>query len=73
MILIDSCMFIPLLRRGIDPAQEFSVLAEQDDICTCGVVRCETTRGIRAMYAGELLAQINGFAFKHDLLITKSR
>src|SRR6188768_1982305 len=48
MILIDSCMFIPLLRRGIDPAQEFSVLAEQDDICTCGVVRCETTRGIRA-------------------------
>jgi predicted nucleic acid-binding protein len=48
MILIDSCMIIPLLRRGIDPAQEFSLLAEQDDICTCGVVRCEVTRNIRA-------------------------
>ena len=47
MILIDSCMIIPLLRRGLDPAREFSVLAEQDDICTCGVVRCETSRGIR--------------------------
>ncbi len=47
MILIDSCMIIPLLRRGIDPAREFSILAEQDDICTCGVVRCETSRGIR--------------------------
>ena len=22
MILIDSCMFIPLLRQGIDPAQD---------------------------------------------------
>ncbi len=47
MILIDSCMIIPLLRRGIDPAREFSLLAEQDDICTCGVVRCETSRSIR--------------------------
>lgn len=46
MILIDSCMYIPLLRRGIDPAREFSVLAEQDDICTCGMVRCEITRGV---------------------------
>lgn len=47
MILIDSCMIIPLLRRGIDPAREFSLLAEQDDLCTCGVVRCETSRAIR--------------------------
>lgn len=47
MILIDSCMIIPLLRRGIDPAREFSILAEQDDLCTCGVVRCEASRGIR--------------------------
>jgi predicted nucleic acid-binding protein len=41
-------MIIPLLRRGIDPAQEFSILAEQDDLCTCGVIRCETTRFIKA-------------------------
>ena len=40
-------MFIPLLRRGIDPAQEFSVLAEEDDIATCGVVRCEIIRGMQ--------------------------
>lgn len=46
MILIDSCMYIPLLRRGIDVAREFSLLSEHDDICTCGVVRCEITRGV---------------------------
>lgn len=51
MVLIDSCMFIPLLRRGIDPAQEFSVLAQEADILTCGVVRCEITRGLRTAKA----------------------
>jgi len=47
MLLIDSRMFIPLLRQGIDPAREFSVLAREVDILTCGVVRCEITRGLR--------------------------
>lgn len=47
MILIDSCIYIPLLRRGIDPAQEFAVLAAEVDIVTCGVVRCEITRGLK--------------------------
>ena len=47
MILIDSCLFVPLLRRGIDPAQEFSLLAKEVDIATCGVVRCEVIRGVR--------------------------
>jgi len=55
MILIDSCMFIPLLRRGIDPAREFSLLAAQVDIATCGVVRCEITRGMKTPKARRAL------------------
>src|SRR5262245_17075255 len=49
-------MFIPLLRRGIDPAQEFSVLAEEDDIATCGVVRCEIIRGLKTPRARRALS-----------------
>jgi predicted nucleic acid-binding protein len=56
MILIDSCMFIPLLRRGIDPAREFSTLAAQMDIATCGVVRCEITRGLKTPKARRALS-----------------
>ena len=56
MILIDSCMFIPLLRQGIDPAREFSVLAEQVDIATCGVVRCEIIRGMSTLKARKALS-----------------
>jgi predicted nucleic acid-binding protein len=55
MILIDSCHYIPLLRRGIDPAQEFKFLAEDTDIVTCGVVRCEITRGLHTLKAKEKL------------------
>ncbi len=47
MILIDSCVYITLLRQGLDPAREFSVLAEEEDLATCGVVRCEIIRGAR--------------------------
>ncbi len=46
MILIDSGIYIPLLHRGIDPAQEFSLLAEEVDLVTCGVVRCNSI-GVR--------------------------
>jgi predicted nucleic acid-binding protein len=56
MILIDSCIYIPLLRRGMDPAEEFSVLAEEFDIVTCGVVRCEITRGLKTQRARERLS-----------------
>jgi len=55
MILIDSCIFITLLRRGIDPAREFSVLAQEDEIATCGVVRCEIIRGMRTPKARRAL------------------
>lgn len=55
MILIDSCLFIPLLRRGIDPAQEFKLLAEEEEIVTCGIVRCEITRGLKTLKAKEKL------------------
>lgn len=56
MILIDSCIYIPLLRRGIDVTAEFSVLAVESDIVTCGVVRCEVTRGLKTQRARERLS-----------------
>lgn len=49
-------MYIPLLLRGIDPAQEFSVLAKEEDIATCGVVRCEIIRGMRTPKARRALS-----------------
>ena len=55
MVLIDSCMYIPLLRRGIDPAEEFSVLAEELEVVTCGIVRCEITRGLKTQRARDRL------------------
>jgi predicted nucleic acid-binding protein len=55
VILIDSCLYIPLLRRGVDPAQEFALLAKEVDIVTCGVVRCEITRGLKTERARKAL------------------
>jgi predicted nucleic acid-binding protein len=56
VIIIDSCVYITLLRQGIDPAQEFSLLAEEEDIATCGVVRCEIIRGARSPKARKALS-----------------
>jgi predicted nucleic acid-binding protein len=56
VVIIDSCIFIPLLRQGTDPAREFSALAGQVDIATCGVVRCEITRGMNTPKARKALS-----------------
>jgi predicted nucleic acid-binding protein len=47
MILIDSSVFIAMLRAGQDPAIELAPLSRQYDLATCGVVRCEVLRGMR--------------------------
>lgn len=47
MILIDSCVYISLLRQKKDPAESLARQAENDELATCGVVRSEVLRGIR--------------------------
>lgn len=45
MILIDSCVYISILRNKQDPAKSFARLSQEADLATCGVVRCEVLRG----------------------------
>jgi predicted nucleic acid-binding protein len=47
MILVDSCVYITLLRERKDPAKGLARLSESDELATCGVVRSEVLRGIR--------------------------
>ncbi len=46
-ILIDSCVYISLLREGKDPAQEITRNVNIVDLCICGMIRMEVIRGIR--------------------------
>lgn len=46
LVLIDSCVFITLLKQGRDPAVEIFDQREIEDIVTCGMVRLEVVRGI---------------------------
>lgn len=60
MILIDSCIYIEHLRAGRDPAQVFAPYAQQHDLATCGVIRCEVIRGMRTAKARRVLADYMG-------------
>lgn len=47
VVLVDSCIFIDLLRRNLDPAVELlRVGIGPLDLATCGMVRMEVTRGL---------------------------
>ena len=46
LVLIDSCIYITLSKRGFDPAVEIMDRLELEDIVTCGMVRLEVVRGI---------------------------
>lgn len=56
MILIDSCIYIEHLRAGRDPAQVFAPYAQNHDLATCGVIRCEVLRGMRTPKSRAALA-----------------
>ena len=45
-ILVDSNVFIDLLRRGKDPAHHLIEWAANRNLATCGIVRLEVLRGI---------------------------
>ncbi|MBX3734649.1 MAG: PIN domain-containing protein [Verrucomicrobiae bacterium] len=44
--LVDSCVWIGLLREGRDPARELVGRARTLDLATCGMVRLEVLRGV---------------------------
>jgi len=46
-ILVDSSIFIQLLRRGLDPARELLERFDTLDLVTCGMVKLEVLRGVR--------------------------
>lgn len=45
-ILVDSCIYITLSKRGLDPSRELMGSLDLVDIATCGMVRLEVIRGI---------------------------
>ena len=45
-VLVDSCVFIRLLRERRDPAVELMAHLQLDDLATCGMVRLEVIRGL---------------------------
>jgi predicted nucleic acid-binding protein len=46
-ILVDSNVYIDLLRRHLDPAEELTTRISQIDLVICGMVRVEVLRGVR--------------------------
>ena len=55
--MVDSSVFISMLRSGRDPALELAPLSRQNDPATCGVVRCEVLRGMRTDKSRQAMKQ----------------
>lgn len=62
-VLVDSNIFIGLLRRGADPVRVLGEWAASTDLATCGMVRLEVERGLRS---GRVRDRVRGF---FDVLI----
>lgn len=56
MVLVDSSVYIDLLRRGADPISALAERFEPTEIVGCDVVRCEVLRGVIRPKAHEELA-----------------
>jgi len=63
VVLVDSSVYIHLLRRGQDPVEELSGRFEATEIVGCDLVRCEVLRGVIRPKARAYLASF------FDLLI----
>lgn len=46
MVLVDSSVYIELLRAGKDPVSELARSFDVTEIAGCSVVRCEVLRGM---------------------------
>src|SRR5688500_18853646 len=55
VVLVDSSVFIRLMREGRDPARELVERAGETDLATCGMVRMEVLRGMRVPKAKRAL------------------
>jgi predicted nucleic acid-binding protein len=47
IVLVDSNVFIGLLRRGLDPVETLGGWIGDGDLATCGMVRLEVERGLK--------------------------
>lgn len=54
-ILVDSNVFIDLMRKGSDPTRVLLNRYESTDLVTCGVVKAEVLRGMKGMKARDRL------------------
>lgn len=57
-ILVDSNVFIDLLKFGRDPSQVMGEWAGGSNLATCGMVRLEVLRGIKSL---KQLTKISAF------------
>ncbi|MFV1994443.1 MAG: PIN domain-containing protein [Verrucomicrobiales bacterium] len=57
-ILVDSNVFIDILRADLDPQRELGEHCGDADIVTCGMIKLEVLRGIRSE---KLLARLEAF------------
>jgi predicted nucleic acid-binding protein len=46
LLLVDSSIYIDLLRAGRSPVDEFRLALETATLLTCGIIRLEVVRGI---------------------------
>ena len=46
MVLVDSSIYVHLLRAGLDPVAQLAERFEVTELVGCDVVRCEVLRGI---------------------------
>lgn len=46
LVLVDSCIYITLSKRRLDPSVVILERLQLEDIVTCGMVRLEVIRGI---------------------------
>lgn len=60
VVLVDSCVFITLLREGRDPATELLQRTSLEDLGTCGMVRMEVLRGLKIPKVKMRLAEFFG-------------
>lgn len=57
-VLVDSNVFIGLLRRRVDPAVVLGAWIGDGDLVTCGMVRLEVERGLKVP---KLRKHLSGF------------
>ncbi len=50
-ILVDSNVFIDIMKKGMDPTRFLLNRYEGTDLVTCGVVKAEVLRGIKGVKA----------------------